>query len=200
MLVPKSLLGTAESNVNRNVKEVAKAPGPLDSDGDAISMTPSSPSSFLCSSSSGVDELEYVDDDDDVKGREQLQDRKKKNITSPFTIGKSGCPDAEAFDNCQCPKCLYYATPRLDPLKTTTDPEPLDLGPPPSPCDSCSSTHAESIPTAKRSSVRVPITPTSPTADAEDADTEKTDVERKQRERRNRVPTLSAFPNPFKRA
>lgn len=52
---------------------------------------------------------------------------------------------------------------------------------PPSPCDSCSSAYAKCIPTAKRSPARVPITPTSPTADAEDADTEKTDVERNRR-------------------
>lgn len=165
-------------------------------------MTPSSPSSFLSSSSSGIDELEYVDDDDDryarrgVKGREQLDIRKKRNITAPFTIGKSGHSDADEYDDL---KSLYFATPRLDPLKTTSDLEHLDIGPPPSPCDSCSSTHAESIPTAKRSSVRVPITPTSPIADADDADTEKTDIERKQRERKNRVPTLSALPNPFKK-
>lgn len=86
------------------------------------------------------------------------------------------------------PSGLYYATPRLSPQdqNAETHAESIIIGEPPSPCDSCSSAHAESIPTAKRSPARVPITPTSPTADADDADTEKTDNERKQRERKNR--------------
>ena len=101
-------------------------------------------------------------------------------------------------DNDDDPHRLYNATPRLKPQDqyAKIDLEPLDIGEPLSPCDSCSSAHAESIPTAKRSPARVPITPTSPTADAEDADTEKTDVDRKTRDRKHRNSALSAPQRP----
>lgn len=48
--------------------------------------------------------------------------------------------------------------------------------------------------------MRVPITPTSPTADADDADTEKTDIERKQRERKKRNLATSALQSPHEDA
>ena len=189
-------------NMNRNVKEAARPLSPLDSDGDAITMTPSSPSSSTCSS--GIDELEYVDDEDDrharrgVRLRQPLGHRKRRDTNPSNTIDKRGCPEEDEYDDL---KSLYYATPCLSPQdhNAKTDLEPLDIGEPHSPCESCSSAHAESIPTAKRSPARVPITPTSPTADADDADTEKTDVELKQRERKSRIPTTSALPNPIAR-
>lgn len=171
----------------------------LDSDGDAITMTPSSSSSS--NASSGIDELEYVDDDDGryglqgVRLREPVGDRKQKDTSASYTMDWRRYVEDNNDDD---PYGLYYVTPRLSPQDQNgrTDIEPLDIGAPPSPCDSCSSARAESIPTAKRSPVRVPITPTSPTADADDADTEKTDVERKQRERKTRNPAMSAPQSP----
>ncbi|CAD6593420.1 MAG: hypothetical protein ASARMPRED_007507 [Alectoria sarmentosa] len=149
----------------------------LDSDGDAITRTPSSSTS---NASSGSDEPE--DDDNDRGGCQGVRLRKPRN-TKPLCI-----IDQRGYIEGDCPSGLYYATPRLSPQdqNAETHTESFIIGEPPSPCDSCSSAHAESIPTAKRSPARVPITPTSPTADADDADTEKTDNERKQRERKNR--------------
>ena len=162
---------------------------PQDSEGDTITMTPSSPSSS--NGSSGIDEPEYVDDDQyghqGVRLREPLEDRKQRKPNGSHTIDRCGYVQEEDDDD-DDPYGLYYATPRMSPQDQNAriDVETLNIREPHSPCDSCSSAHAASIPTAKQSVVRVPITPTSPTADAEDADTEKTDVERKQRERKNR--------------
>lgn len=149
----------------------------VDSDGDTITATPSSSSSS--SSSSGIDELEYVDDDNDgcdlqgVRLREHLEAREQMNTNGLHivVINERGWVKRDNDDD---PHRLYNATPRLEPQDQDAkiDLEPLDIGEPLSPCDSCSA-HAESIPTAKRSPARVPITPTSPTADGEDADTEK---------------------------
>ena len=173
---------------------------PQDSDGDTITMTPSSSSSS--NGSSGIDEPEYVDDDryghQGVRLREPLEDRKQKKPNASHTIDQCGYVETEEEGDDDDPYGLYYATPRMSPQDQNAriNVEPLNIGEPHSPCDSCSSAHAESIPTAKRSPVRVPITPTSPTADAEDADTEKTDVERKQRERRNRNSATSILQRP----
>lgn len=166
----------------------------LDSDGEGIIATP--PSSAFSNASSEVDELGNVSDDNDqcgllgVRPREHLEAREQSNSNGlHIIIDKSGCVNG---DDDGGPYGLYYhATthPGSQHHRAKTDLEALDMEEPPSPCDSCSSAHAESIPTAKRSPARVPITPTSPTADAEDADTEKTDVERNQRNhRRNRKP------------
>lgn len=169
----------------------------LDSDGDTMTMTPSSSSS---NASSGIDEVEYVDDDNDrygrqgVRLREPLQDRKRRNTNASHISDQRGNVKEEDDDS----SGLYYATPRLNPQNQNakTELEPLNIGEPPSPCDSCSSAHAEMIPFAKRSPLRVPISPTSPTADAEDADTETTDIERKLRERKTRNSTISAAQSP----
>lgn len=164
-------------------------------------MTPSSPTT--ANDSSGIEELEYVDDAHvryDVQGVrlcEPFESREWRNTNASITIDRREWVE-EDYDDDDDPHGLYYATPRLSPLhqNARTDIGPLDIRRPPSPCDSCSSAHAESIPIAKRSPVRVPITPTSPTADADDADTEKTDVERKQRERKNRNSSRSAPQSP----
>ena len=162
----------------------------VDSDGDTINATPSSSPS---SASSGIDELEYVDDDNDgcgsrgVRLSEHLEPRGQRNTNGLHVIVINQRRGVEGDDDNNDPYRLYNATPRLKPQDQNAkiDLEPLDIGEPSSPCDSCSSAHAESIPTAKRSLARVPIIPTSPTADAEDADTERTDVERKKRDRKH---------------
>lgn len=165
----------------------------FDSDADTITNTPSSSSS---NASSGIDEVAYADLEYNfrsVRRRVPLQDREQGQTNAFYTTDQRGNVEAKHDD--KDTSGLYHATPRLSPQrqKPRIDIDHLDIGQPPSPCDSCSSTHAESIPIARRSPARVPITPTSPTADAEDADTEKTDVERKlKRERKNRSPAISA--------
>ena len=160
----------------------------LDSDGDRVIMTPSSPStSDDSSNSSDTDELDYVTDNDDrndrrsVRPREALESRRRKHTNHQYSIERVGrVEDGDSDNSEKDPHGLYYATPRLSPQDPNgkKDIEPLDITrTPASPCDSCSSAHASSIPIAKRSPVRVPTTPTSPTADANDADTEKTDVD-----------------------
>ena len=158
-------------------------------------MTPSSPSTSDDSSdSSDTDEPDYVPENDDrnarrsVRPREALEHRRRKHANPQYSTDQGGWVeedgDDDDFDN--DPHGLYYATPRLSPQdhNAKKDIEPLDITrEPPSPCDSCSSAHASSIPIAKRSPVRVPTTPTSPTADANDADTEKTDVDVEQKQR-----------------
>ena len=161
----------------------------LDSDGDKVIMTPSSPStSDDSSNSSDTDEPDYVTDNDDrndrrsVRPRRGLETRRRKHTNQGGWVEEDGDDDNSGND----PHGLYYATPRLSPQDSNAkkDIEPLDITrTPASPCDSCSSAHASSIPIAKRSPVRVPTTPTSPTADANDADTEKTDVDVEQKQR-----------------
>lgn len=176
----------------------------LDSDGNAIIMTPSSP--YSSNASSGIDECEYVDDDDDryrregVRPRKSLEDPKQKNTNASYTLHHRECVEEDDRDHIS--NNLYYATPRLSPedQNVRSNVKPLDIGEPPSPCESCSSARAKLIPTAKRSPVRVPITPTSPTADADDADSEKTDVERKQRDRKTRNTAPSAQQSPWAKA
>ena len=167
----------------------------LDSDGDKVIMTPSSPStSDDSSNSSDTDESDYVTDKDDrndrrsVRPREALENRRWKHTNHRYSTNRDGWVEKDGDDeNAETdPYGLYYATPRLSPqdLNARKDIEPLDITrTPASPCDSCSSAHASSIPIAKRSPVRVPTTPTSPTADANDADTEKTDVDAEQKQR-----------------
>ena len=165
----------------------------LDSDGEAITLTPSSSSS---NASSGIDEFEYVDDDNDryglqgVRVREHLETKKLRHTHGFYMINQHRCIRGDDDDD---PYGLYYATPRLGSQfqNTRIQPEPLDIEEPQLPRNSSSSAHAESIPTAKRSLARVPITPTSPTVEAEDADTEKTDVEREKRDRKYRSSTPS---------
>ena len=174
----------------------------FDSDGDAITITPSSCSYPPSNDSSGIDEPEYVDDDrynhQGARLREPLKGRKQRNSNASNPIDERSYVKIEVGSDDDDSFGLYYATPRLSPQDQNgrTDLEPLNIGEPHSPCGSCSSTHAESIPTAQPSPVRVPITPTSPTADADDADTEKTDVERKQRERKRRNSPTSAPQSP----
>lgn len=183
----------------------SEAPGPsnehdttIDSDDNAITMTPSSFSSS--DASSGTDEIEYVNDDrcgrQGVRLREPREDRKHRNTNALQSFDQRRCVGECREDH--DPYSLYYASPRLNPQDqdARTEVKALDIREPNSPCDSCSSAHAETIPTAKRSPARVPITPTSPTADANDADTEKTDVERKQRERKNRNSETTAPQGP----
>ena len=179
----------------RNISEAAgssiQCQAIVDSDGDTITATPSS--SFSSSGSSGIDELEYVDDNNNgcglrgVRLWENLETTEQRNTNGlhVIVINQRGWVKRDNDDD---PHRLYNATPRLKPQDQNAKIhlEPLDIGEPSSPCESCSSAHAESIPTAKRSPTRVPITPTSPTADAEDADTERTDVERKKRDRKHR--------------
>ncbi|KAM0796404.1 hypothetical protein BDR22DRAFT_825188 [Usnea florida] len=167
----------------------------LDSDGDKVIMTPSSPStSDDSSNSSDTDEPGYVTDKDDrndrrsVRPREALENRRRKHTNHQYSTNQGGWVEKDGDDDNaeNDPYGLYYATPRLSPqdLNARKDIEPLDITrTPASPCDSCSSAHASSIPIAKRSPVRVPTTPTSPTADANDADTEKTDVDAEQKQR-----------------
>ena len=172
----KSLKFVAEANPNAARLSKQQHSLTLDSDGDKVIMTPSSPStSDDSSNSSDTDEPDYVTDNDDrndrrsVGPREALENRRDNSENDPLG--------------------LYYATPRLSPqdLNAKKDIEPLDITrTPASPCDSCSSAHASSIPIAKRSPVRVPTTPTSPTADANDADAEKTDVDMEQKQRAER--------------
>ena len=163
----------------RNRSDFSEAAGPsnqhhprFDSDDDAIIMTPSS-SSSSSDSSIGTDELEYAGLGYDP------YDRRQRNTTASYGIDQ--LEFVKKDDDDDDPYGLYYATPRLSPQDQNVriDIDHLDIREPPprSPsCDSCTSAHAESIPTAKRSPVRVPITPTSPTADAEDAETEKNGV------------------------
>lgn len=162
----------------------------LDSDGEVIVATlSSSPSS---SASSEVDERDIISDDNDqrvlpgVRLREHVEAREQSNRNGlHIIIDKRGYLKGDDDSGLCC-----HATPHPGPQHQNAKPdlEPLDMEYPPSPCDCCSSTYAEWITTAKRSPVRVPITPTSPTADAEDADTEKPDVERTKRDRRTRNP------------
>lgn len=163
----KSLTLIAKANPNAARFTRQQHPLTLDSDGDKIIMTPSSPSTSDDSSdSSDTDEPDYVTENDDRHGPRSVR------------------LDDDDSDNDQ--HILYYASPRLNPQdhNAKKDIETLDISrEPPSPCDSCSSAHASSIPIAKRSPVRVPTTPTSPTADANDADTEKTDVDVEQKQR-----------------
>lgn len=164
----------------------------LDSDGEVLVATlSSSPSS---SASSEVDERDIISDDNDqrvlpgVRLHEHVEVREQSNRNGlHIIIDKRGYVKGDDDSGLCC-----HATPHPGPQHQNAKPdlEPLDMEYPPSPCDSCSSTYAESITTAKRSPVRVPITPTSPTADAEDADTEEPDVERTKRDRRTRNPAL----------
>ncbi len=158
----------------------------FDSDGDAINVTP--PSSSSLDASSGIDELEYVDDDYDrnnfqgVRLDEPLRDRERGDSSASRIMNQHGGVNGDDDSS-----NLYNATPSLRPQSQNA----FSFGEPLSLCISCSSTHAESIPTAKRSPARVPITPTSPTAYAEDADTEWPAIERKERKNRS-----SAMSNP----
>lgn len=189
------------TSASRNNSETAGSLGQhhatIDSDSDTVISTPSSSSS---NAPPGIDEPEYVEDDryscHGVKLPEPLEDRERRNSNASDTIDQ--CGYVEDDDDDDDSHGLYNATPRLSPQDRNAGRhvERIDIGPPPSPCDSCTSAHAGSIPTVKRCPVRVPITPTSPTADGDDADTEKTDVERKQRERKKRNPETSARPNP----
>ena len=192
---PKSLAFNAKANPNAARLPKQQHSLALDSDGDKVIMTPSSPStSDNSSNSSDTDELDYVTDNDDrndrrsVRPREALESRRRKHTNHQYPADQDGWVEEDGDDdNCENePHGLYYATPRLSPqdLDAKKDIEPLDITrTPASPCDSCSSAHASSIPIAKRSPVRVPTTPTSPTADANDADTEKTDVDIEQKQR-----------------
>ena len=150
----------------------------FDSDGDAITVTP--PSSSSLDASSGIDKLEYVDDDYDqnnfqgVRLGEPLRDRERGDSSASCFMDQHGGVNGDDDSS-----NLYNATPSLRPQNQYA----FSFGEPLSLCISCSSTHAESIPTAKRSPARVPITPTSPTAYAEDADTEWPAVERKRKSR-----------------
>ena len=190
-----SLTFIAKANLNAARLSKQQHSLTLDSDGDKVIMTPSSPStSDDSSNSSDTDEPDYVTDKDDrndrrsVRPREALDNRRRKHTNHQYSTNQGGWVEKDGDDDNaeNDPYGLYYATPRLSPqdLNTKKDIEPLDITrTPASPCDSCSSAHASSIPIAKRSPVRVPTTPTSPTADANDADTEKTDVDAEQKQR-----------------
>ena len=207
----KSLTSIAKANPNAARLSKQQHSLALDSDGDKVIMTPSSPSTSDDSSdSSDTDEPDYVTDNDDrndrrsIRPREALENRRRKHTNHQYSTNRGGWVEEDGDDDNagNDPHGLYYATPRLSPqdLNAKKEIEPLDITrTPASPCDSCSSAHASSIPIAKRSPVRVPTTPTSPTADANDADAEKTDVdmEQKQRvERRLRNQLKSAAQSP----
>ena len=187
-------------------RNTSKAIGPshqlhpcLDSDGNADIMTPYSTSSSSSNASSETDELGYVGDDrycrQGVRLYEPRKDRKQRNNDASFPVDQIGCVEAVDVDEMD----LYYATPRLGPQIQTSevDVEPLDIGGPPSPCDSCSAAHAKAIPTVKRSPARVPITPTTPTGYADDADSESTYIEGENGERKERNSATPALPNPY---
>ena len=188
----KSLTLIVKANPNAARFPRQQHPLTLDSDGDKIIMTPSSPSTSDDSSdSSDTDDPDYVTENDDrhgprsVRPREALENRRRKH-TNPQCSTERVEEDGDDDDSDNDQHGLYYASPRLNPQdhNAKKDIETLDISrEPPSPCDSCSSAHASSIPIAKRSPVRVPTTPTSPTADANDADTEKTDVDVEQKQR-----------------
>ena len=179
---------TAEARINEPEYQAI-----LDSDGEAITLNPSSSSS---NASSGIDESEYVDDDNDryglqgVRVREHLETKKQRHTHGFHPINQHRCIRGDDDDD---PSGLLHAAPRFGSQfqNTKIHLKPLDIEQPQFPRNSCSSAHAESIPTAKRSFARVPITPTSPTAEAEDADTEKTDVEREKHDRKYRSSTPS---------
>ncbi len=163
----------------------------FDSDGDAITVTP--PSSSSLDASSGIDKLEYVDDDYDqnnfqgVRLGEPLRDRERGDSSASCFMDQHGGVNGDDDSS-----NLYNATPSLRPQSQNA----FSFGEPLSLCISCSSTHAESIPTAKRSPARVPITPTSPTAYAEDADTEWPANERKERKNRSSAMSNPQIPQP----
>ena len=185
----KSLAFTAKASPNAARFSKQQHSLNLDSDGDKVIMTPSSPStSDDSSNSSDTNEPDYVTDNDDrndrgtVRPREALESRRRKHTNHQYSTVQGGRVEGDGDDDNSenDPQGLYYATPRLSPQDPNAkkDIEPLDITrTPASPCDSCSSAHVSSIPIAKRSPVRVPTTPTSPTAEANDADTEKTDVD-----------------------
>ena len=166
------------------------SPRQIDSDTDGYTISPSS------TSSSVTDELGSVDDDDSDRSllslREYLEAREQSTPNNGIcTID----PCLKAADD-NNPHRPYHATtppPRPQRPNAKTNLKPLDVGgEPSSPCESCSSAHADTIPTVKQSPVRVPITPTSPTVDAEE---EKTDSKReKSRDRKCRGGALS-MPN-----
>lgn len=164
--------------MNSNISEAARTPTPYDSDGDEVRITPSSQSPS--NSSSGISEHEYVNDYDDdryarrgVPLRELLSHLNTRNSSLSQRNDEHNSVIYHAPEHANPP--YKYSTPILRPQSRNDKPElsPLSIGEPPSPCESCSSAHAKSIPTVKRSLFRVPITPTNPTVDAEDADNEK---------------------------
>ena len=111
--------------------------------------------------SSVIDEPKYAIDDNDqqilplAKLREYLEAKKQSPTNGMHSTDQRGCLEGADDDDT---RALYHATPRLRPRHQNAkiNLKPLDIVEPQSPCDSCSSAHARSIPTAKRSPARSP--------------------------------------------